>query len=545
MRNGVELAPLCISPFKGTLPEAASGLRVESVSLSTFSWRANPSGDWSPPEPVSGSGILPDASREDAGKGILGWSWTGRPPAVKMREGEIRLQARMIFQEESSVRLPVKKHGSTGRDGWSFEILDYDRHFDAWLSESLLLHPYREGRLEMSAVHRHAAFSRWRLGVPPESHSLQPGWRMEVESPESHFLRPDWRDGVLKRPFENEHTSLITTRAKTFRASWQVAPPASTPELTLRYARTREVVDTVIHIRHASLETESSITPWVESSPSLPAQPPSRPVLRPWITQRRSGIPSPDAGYEEVSTWLDQASLHRRTGEIFRWNRDPETLRRLKALVASRPDFFAKQIGRDGHEGFIASALIEGVPEEKRMKFLQVIPQVPRLMKIAAARGWQEEAKPFLLKGLGVDGLNRDYSLAALCREYRDPAFHPVLLRNFHLSLPFIRYWQSMPDLAPGLASKLVEARRRPSFDYQEATAARLYAGDRSALSSLLRERRGSGPAGFHACIRDEEDRPLPLDGSAADASRDTTVDDYLYDPVRHRFLKKPAFQTP
>ena len=71
---------------------------------------------------------------------------------------------------------------------------------------------------------------------------------------------------------------------------------------------------------------------------------------------------------------------------------------------------------------------------------------------VAEARGWQAEAKPYMLEVASRERRIFD-ELMPLCRSYRDPAFNKWMEESFHLDVPTVLYWESMP----GLAEKLEE----------------------------------------------------------------------------------------
>jgi hypothetical protein len=155
--------------------------------------------------------------------------------------------------------------------------------------------------------------------------------------------------------------------------------------------------------------------------------------------------------------------------------------------------FLEAVVQRGVQKGAVVSQFLTGgVPEERREELLRRIPESVLLAGVALARGWDEEAKPYILELVRNSGAIEDRLWPAI-RNYRDPAFHEYVRAAFEPKLQNVRYWQSMPDLAPELPQRLAVERERirgandPQIVDADRLQGMLSTGDTVALDVLLR----------------------------------------------------------
>ena len=178
-------------------------------------------------------------------------------------------------------------------------------------------------------------------------------------------------------------------------------------------------------------------------------------------------------------------------------------------------------------------------------------------------RGWEAEAKPFVLQL--VQGAGRiPTPLESLCRSYRDPAFHPAMRRRFTADVPTVRYWESMPDLAAKLPEQLAHVRdylMSPQYQghpLEDTLDALLYTGDAASLELLLRLMTdGSTWDGWPAAVfvrqvRDSDGNALNFRaGEPKEQIKlqswigDSTAAEYVFQPERRCFVRKPKSPKP
>jgi hypothetical protein len=271
---------------------------------------------------------------------------------------------------------------------------------------------------------------------------------------------------------------------------------------------------------------------------------------RPWLESAPS-IPGENATEAEVAVFLDVLAANQSPRFDLRLSTARE-LANLASLVPKWLPLFIEAVSCYGDSRkLLRNALIAGTPEERKDELLRRIPDEPRLAAVAVARGWQGEAKPFVFQAVRrLDHIPA--GMEALCRSYRDPAFHPLMRRRFTADIPTVRYWESMPDLTPHLPAQLADARAwllaapRTSMEAGNALEALLYTGDSAALDVLLDSSRdnrwvwGIGPV--HRWLRNRDGSLLFMRHEDwTEWIAESTSADYTFDAARRCFVRKPA----
>lgn len=245
-------------------------------------------------------------------------------------------------------------------------------------------------------------------------------------------------------------------------------------------------------------------------------------MLLPWGNSSTAGLPEADATEIEVARFLHSLSedfdgFHQYRGGT---RGQKET---MATLVANwLPLFLELAVAKQSTlPSVINQALIDGVPENRREELLRKIPEAPLLAAIAFKRGWQSEAKPFLLQTVQqLDGIPEGWD--DMVRSYRDPAFHPAMRKSFTMDVPTLQYWESVPDLASDLPVKIqqgVEALTTETFPNSLTNPhveALLYAGRSEALNFAIKKlgdpKRGKGwpVAALRRWVLTPDLKPLP-----------------------------------
>ena len=287
---------------------------------------------------------------------------------------------------------------------------------------------------------------------------------------------------------------------------------------------------------------------------------------RPWLDAEPE-IPGTAAGEAEVAVFLDMLTdrgLPDQSGRRAVEVSTPQKEARLAALVPRWLPLFIETFARNGDQrGALKAALVAGTPEERRGELLRRIPDAPPLAEVAMQRGWEAEARPFVLQLVQREG-RIPTALESLCRSYRDPAFHPAMRRWFTANVATVRYWESMPDLAAELPAQLAHVRDfLTSAQYrgnpmEEELDALLSTGDAAGLALLLRltadgsKWDGWPMAVFLRWVRDSEGNALsfqegrPKEGKKLQAwIGGSTAADYVFHPARRVFIRKPTNPQP
>ena len=139
------------------------------------------------------------------------------------------------------------------------------------------------------------------------------------------------------------------------------------------------------------------------------------------------------------------------------WGWPESKQRKFAALVPKWTPVFlqAMVFAGEWRGGVLERALMQGLPDEHRAELFARIPESPVLARIAMHRGWLAGATPYLValfrKTGGIPKL-----LDPFITQFRDPAFHPWLRAKFRTTtVPMIRFWQSVPELAKDLPALL------------------------------------------------------------------------------------------
>lgn len=211
--------------------------------------------------------------------------------------------------------------------------------------------------------------------------------------------------------------------------------------------------------------------------------------------------------------------------------------RRLTRMAGKWPALFLRAVQLPGDHSAMLAAMTAGLPEDQKDDLLRAIPQAPWLMPVAFSRGWAAEARPFFLQLAQENGgIGSDYLKYAF--HYRDPEFHPFLIRSFTGSPAELDYWQQMPDLSAELPQLL-------TTPYWQDITARMQIGDVESLDKFLDsvrkspDFRGAYAKPLIARFLDTDGRPADQTGvSFRDFIGARTSADFRFDPVRRRWTR-------
>ncbi len=505
---------------KGDFPDV-SPFEFESALVSEVSWRGGPAAEWSPWQPVQGN-LGKDAPERPTDPLSRRLSWSplsrGDQSIPAMVNGELRFKAKLLFQRKQSLTIPPDPGAFASGDGWTYRILDHKVIADSF---------YRH------AVYRRAWFARWEM---PDSMELQ-----------GSLLQ--FREG-FPGPWLEKHTVPVS-------GFYHIV---SSPELekafksiTLESVTGREEADILIYVAGVTTGQEDRKAPASPHPAQSPRKREKQSSFRPWLANAGDEIPAMEVSGEVVVAWLQRMALSPDADDTFTRKPDPAGMDRIRELVVRWPGAFVKMAKSvpNYRRPFFLHALIHGLPDERAGEVLREIPKAPELMPVVEARGWEADAKRYVLQAVLAEG-RIPAPLAAVCRGYRDPAFHPAMRASFTPDVPTVRYWESMPDLAPELEARLAPVKAevlRGELPFTgEEMAVLLHRGDREVLGFLLKGHPLTGglPRAFvQEHIRDPDGSPLHFDGSPEDPTTNTRAEDYVFDPATRRFLKKTTSEKP
>jgi hypothetical protein len=507
---------------------------LSTLAINRVSWRKQAQDPWTVWDSAEGW-IMAGEEAQGDGDARPAWRliWTTQPGAQNPPEfqgGELELSVTARALEEKVIELPATPGRRVHGEGWAFEVLrasnGYHNHVEVSLQQSWF------------------------------ASKGEPNVRVEINQ----------HDRELRLPGDN---SLLTPVRQTLALLY--AGRTGTPARMIRLMETRKAeVRRLIHVSRVHLVTEpSSKTPSLPEITKPPAPRKDANALRRHhfpdiqrtfpLFEESARTPGADATEVEVATYLHRELAHREwlsRSSSFRYYRKffREGDSGIEGLVERWLPLFI-EIAVYSRGGLIG-ALLEGTPEARKDEVLRRIPECPALIEVAVARRWQAEAKPYILQYIqNADTIPG--SLEPLCRQYRDPAFHEAMRHSFTPNLPTVRYWASMPDLVAELPARLARAKAMHGFRGREAVF--LYAGDMEVLDDLLQQwsRGRTRPSNesrdaqkartelLRQYLRTADGGSIPVEEGAAGNPGGTKAEDYVFDPARHLFFRKPASLNP
>jgi hypothetical protein len=457
------------------------------------------------------------------------------PKLDEGEEVELRWAVRTLINQTKTELLSLRTGEELRGDGWNFVVTEL---------------PPQDGKFRWSGVGR---------SLPGEA-----SWNLREVFGGSERLKEQF-----DVPSENWHCSIHTGQLSLpcfnlnfmERYGYAVRGVPIRPErllvTMLAAGETQDLITTLTNVRLRRENANPAVTPRavpIKQPVPLPLRTP-----RPWSEFQLLAVPGPTASEVAVADYLQGLSrLPDGSPDWKKWTRAQQLA--LNALVPQWWPLFIEVAKKHpgGGAGLpplgvawnattaVKLALAEGTPESRRDEFLAQIPAIPTLALLAARRGWQAEAKPYILQVA-----QREHPLPtdwpALLRSYRDPRFHPALRREFVADVPSIRYWESMPDLAPELPTRLAAARAAllQETDLEESRPlwALVESGDAVAFELMLKQSRFNRSLGsnftenLRRTVRAADGESL----SALDVPNLSLSDDpadYHYNPARRCWIR-------
>jgi hypothetical protein len=512
------------------IPRLPDGIALASGTVEAIAWRDGPNDRWSNWVPARGDFYI--VTREH--DWLLSVSCDPRK-IQPLNNGELRVKTRLNFERRDTPRMPLRPGAFISGNGWSCEVLEFSED--------------SRGGFSWTALTRSGG------GHEPAMPLVVPDWtRAESE------LYDSSRDSTLTRTRFMGISSTFSSHTRNLKD--RKAPSRPVPEfVSILNTATAESFRKTVYLTGVTLSLSVKQPPpdrplprWVPPSPTdawLGNVNPSAP--RPWL-EAAPHLPGEAATDAEVAVYLDRLVNDVATGRYFMQRLSPSERTQLASLVPRWLPVFLEAVMCYGDRGgMFRDVLIGGIPEGRKEELLRHIPEAPWLAEVAMARGWQAEAKPFVLQA--VERNDRiPTEIEALCRSYRDPAFHPAMRKWFTADVPTVRYWESMPDLAPDLPVQLANVMeyllslQRHVREMKDLVAALLYVGDSRALDLLLRSWRGDpSQSGWpypllRRWVRDRDESKLPpAETDLTTWIGESTAADYGFDTVRRHFVRKPA----
>lgn len=516
---------------KGPPMETAERMMWQGATVHAISWRARPEDQWSAWKNAEGS-FNPD---EEAG----GWNLeiSCRDTAVgTMQNGEWRVRAVIRLRRLDEFEVPMRRGESVNGNGWAFDVTKaYWRDFF--------------GTFSFRTFVRQAFFTRRSTFLP----GMDESYDKTQTPPILHFY------DYAAEPLNTLGAECVLAEHDSMDRIAKSDTGEAPGNMWLRVASTTEVVHKTLRIAGLTVTVPKRIetAPVIEAIPGEQHEAPmdSGTSVWPWPAGPAAESPMQQMDEVEVARFLHQMSAY-----SSREGRHPEQDAQLAALVPRwLPLFLEMVVSLNDSRNAILQALIAGTPEERKNDVLRRLPDAPILVHAVTARGWQKEAKPYVVELVRKSG-RIPYEMEVLCRNYRDPVFHEAMRRSFKADLATVRYWVSMPDLAPDLPKRLAPwkstLQRNPRAGTYEELGVLLYAGDVVALDVMLnrwRERPLSKGYSKEQMARYEiEGIQRWLRTSDGEVPGETKEDitaligasaaaDYTFDSARHVFIRKPA----
>jgi hypothetical protein len=211
----------------------------------------------------------------------------------------------------------------------------------------------------------------------------------------------------------------------------------------------------------------------------------------------------------------------------------------------------------------LLQAITRGVTESQKAQVIAALPENPDLLEVVLNRGWETDAHDAIYKLL-ASPQPLSYQAIQAAASFHDPATYPRLLAAFEAAPDRDRYdlLRTLPGLAQPLSDAVARQWRNPDHVLrgngqgldQQALSLGLHAGNTDALRFAYRMLAETKPGDDSSQIvwplaqsflgnvkmdglkpQDRQNYPKVLDWM-----RRYKPDDFVFDPVRQRFVLKP-----
>jgi hypothetical protein len=526
-------------------PGASRGMTARSFRLHAFSWRASSAEPWSPWAEVN----TPARDRAfTSNEEPYAWHFELYPVIEKLRSGfkngDLRMGVALFLESDREEIIPIEDYAPSGGESWTMKAgagQNAKGIFHAF--STIRFMRYRSAPLqELEPLYETASGFR----RPRTQHSGQSGFGLPLM--DIRFYT--WQNITLP-----DQTPVAATHLR-IRRSLQQNPVFKVLELT------------GITLPASQPATAASVPSFAASdSPRTSNWETLSQMPQPLMQGGTPGIPEAGATRAEVAAYLTYLTTTQWEYQQGPWGWSETQRRKFAALVPQWLPLFlqAAVVAGEQRGAVLESALLQGSPDERRAELIARIPESPGLARIAIQRGWLAEATPQLValfqKAGGIPG-----PLDQFITEFRAPAFHPWLRAKFRATVPMIRFWQSVPELAKDLPDLLAAARQRiasvpgnPNGWGTDEINGLLSTGDAAALDLTLRsvferhQNQTSWPDDLlRRWVRITDDQGIPFDSSPNEGkkalkefSKGLTADDFTWNAARCLFIQKPKSSTP
>ena len=521
------------------------GHRLAGAAPVSVSWRQHPGAAWSSWIPASpDSRFNSNAGRSDSTSWWLELTFP-RQALPALTDAELRVCLAASFITPDNNEIPLRAGELVQGNGWNFEITGVESRADGgiqWRGLRRAVPGALMPELGAQMIFRNGEGSSGRDGWGVSSHGST--FR---SLPLLNFIYAD--EAIYRQGSEKESPA-----------------PLAPADFHLRLTRRDLPVEQdfiILLLSKITLPAAAPVQPASpQPTPSLPQRTITGPLFRPrpLCVEAEPLVPGKSATEREMARYLDYLTVTHWDYRAGPWGWPAEKAASFAALVPKWLPLFLEASVQHGEEqgAVLAGALTAGTPEERRGELLRRIPESPVLAQVAVTRGWQEEARPFILALVNATGSIPE-RLEPAIRRYRDPAFHAVLRGSFKASLADIRYWQSMPDLAPDLPQLLAAVRERlrgmdnPNVVSAGEVQGLLSTGDPVALDVLLRCLRNNPNGNYwpgdylRRWVRTSDEKSVSF-GNYKEAAAwvgATTAAGYTWQAARGYFVRKPVPPQP
>jgi hypothetical protein len=272
-------------------------------------------------------------------------------------------------------------------------------------------------------------------------------------------------------------------------------------------------------------------------------------------------IPGPNASRQEVAEYL-VAFL--RLIDSLDWSHrvSAQVIYRLASLVPAHLDILLDGLPAMAHRSKTAviEAITSGAEERQERDIIAALPREPDLAGILMARGWVADAKDTLYQLL-----NSPYSLPFEARQaiasFQDPKTYPLLIAGFEANPQPDDYemLRTLPGIEPDLdraVARIWNRERRVldanAYDFTRALGLALRIGEPDALVQGYRLLDEGDPNTSNSWVLDAFRQGVEMRGlypeqqknydeAAVAWFRKHHPADFVFDPVRRRFVLKPG----
>lgn len=499
------------------IPALPDEVRVLRADVEGVSMRPSPEADWQDYPGVTGK-LVTEAENP---LNLTQWRLIlqgDQPVLDRMTSGELRVRLKGRMQPQEIKRIPMEEGAFTSGTDWIYKITG--------------------------------------TGVTPDGRPFFNGMGRSINSwhPEAVPIL----EGPGPVRFEDHSTRelRIIGHVRTVLTRFAGTPSAAKKNPThvlVRHFERPAAFERTVHLRGVRFKSpQSPVGETPLTTNDIISSPTARPLAA-WPDNPAPAIPDASATEAEVAVYLTLLTRNNATNPLP--ERDtPENRAKLAALVPKWLPLFLEMAVRERQEDTFIPALIAGTPEEKRQEVLQRLSENPELVKVVTARGWESEAKSYVLKTVERIGFIPP-EWQVLCRSYRDPSFHPFMRRYFAPSVPVVRYWESMPDLAPELPAKLSQVMESFRNQHVPGTTlngkrvmleALLYSGALDALDMVIRDFRVNSHRAdmswdlLYTFLRDAAGRKRSdNEKTFTEFIGSSTAADYRFDKARRLFSRK------